>query len=162
MQKIHPMLWYDNQAEEAANHYVSIFPNSRITKVTHYIAGPLPEGTVMTVEFELDGQKLVALNGGPDFRLTEAISFVVPCESQAEVDRYWDRLVDGGEESYCGWLKDRYGLSWQIVPTELLEMMDDPDPAKARRATEAMLKVKGRFDIAQLRAAYEGEPAGVR
>jgi predicted 3-demethylubiquinone-9 3-methyltransferase (glyoxalase superfamily) len=156
MQKIHPMLWYDNQAEEAAQFYVSVFPNSKIGKVAKYGPGaPLPEGTVLTVEFELDGQKIVALNGGPDFKLSEAISFVVPCESQAEVDEYWDKLVAGGEPSYCGWLKDRYGLSWQIVPTELMALLDDPDPATSRRAFEAMMKVEGKFNIAELRAAAE-------
>jgi predicted 3-demethylubiquinone-9 3-methyltransferase (glyoxalase superfamily) len=158
MQKIHPMLWFDTEAEEAANHYVSIFPNSRIGSVTKYgPAGPLPEGTVMTVEFELDGAKFVALNGGPDFTFTEAVSFVVSCETQAEVDRFWDRLVDGGKPDACGWLKDRYGLSWQIVPTELFEMLADPDPAKAQRVNEAMLKVFGKFNIEELRAAYEGK-----
>jgi predicted 3-demethylubiquinone-9 3-methyltransferase (glyoxalase superfamily) len=162
MQKIHPMLWFDSQAEEAANHYVSIFPNSGIGTVTKYgPAGPLAEGTVMTVQFELDGAKFVALNGGPDFTFTEAVSFVVPCETQAEVDRIWDRLVDGGRPDACGWLKDRYGLSWQIVPTELLEMLADPDPTKAQRVNEAMLKVFGKFDIEDLRAAYEGKvPVG--
>jgi predicted 3-demethylubiquinone-9 3-methyltransferase (glyoxalase superfamily) len=111
----------------------------------------------MTVEFELDGAKFVALNGGPDFTFTEAVSFVVSCETQAEVDRFWDRLVDGGKPDACGWLKDRYGLSWQIVPTELFEMLADPDPAKAQRVNEAMLKVFGKFNIEELRAAYEGK-----
>jgi predicted 3-demethylubiquinone-9 3-methyltransferase (glyoxalase superfamily) len=162
MKTIHPMLWFDDQAEEAAQQYVSIFPNSRIGTISRYgPAGPLAEGTVMTVDFELDGQKFVALNGGPDFKFNESISFVVPCESQAEVDRYWDKLVAGGEESYCGWLKDRYGLSWQIVPIELDQMMLDPDPLKAQRVTEAMLKVRGKFDIEELRAAYEGVPTPV-
>lgn len=156
MQKIHPMLWFNDQAEEAAKFYVSIFPNSKIDKVMKYGPGaPRPEGSVLTVEFDLDGQKIVALNGGPDFTLSEAISFVVPCESQAEVDEYWDQLVAGGEPSYCGWLKDRYGLSWQIVPTELNRLLEDPDPNTARRAFEAMMKVEGKFDIAELRAAAE-------
>jgi predicted 3-demethylubiquinone-9 3-methyltransferase (glyoxalase superfamily) len=157
MQKIHPMLWFDDQAEEAAKHYVSIFPNSELGPISRYsAAGPGAEGSVMTVDFELDGQRFVALNGGPDFKFNEAISFVVPCESQEEVDRYWAKLVAGGEESYCGWLKDRYGLSWQIVPIELDQMMLDPDPQKAKRVTEAMLKVRGKFEIEELRAAYEG------
>jgi predicted 3-demethylubiquinone-9 3-methyltransferase (glyoxalase superfamily) len=161
MEKIYPMLWFDGQAEEAAKHYVSIFPNSKLGRVSRYTAaGPLPEGTVMTVDFELDGQRFVALNGGPEFTFNESISFVVPCESQVEVDEYWDKLIDGGEPSACGWLKDRYGLSWQVVPIELDQMMLDPDPVKAQRVTEAMLKVWGKFDIAELRAAYEGEPVG--
>jgi predicted 3-demethylubiquinone-9 3-methyltransferase (glyoxalase superfamily) len=159
MQKIHPMLWFDDQAEEAAKHYVSIFQNSKLGKILKYTAaGPLPEGTVMTVDFELDGQRLVALNGGPDFRFNEAISFVVPCESQAEVDTIWDKLIAGGAPAPCGWLKDKFGVSWQVVPTALLEMLADPDPARARRIHEAMLKVFGKFDTAELRAAYEGVP----
>jgi predicted 3-demethylubiquinone-9 3-methyltransferase (glyoxalase superfamily) len=162
MQKIYPMLWFDNQAEEAANYYVSIFPNSRLgTKTRYGPAGPLAEGTIMTVDFELDGQKLVALNGGPDFKFSEAISFVVPCESQAEIDAIWDKLIDGGEPAPCGWLKDRFGLSWQVVPTVLLEWLADPDPAKTQRVNEAMLKVFGKFDIAELRAAHEGIPTPV-
>lgn len=160
MQTIHPMLWFDDQAEEAARQYVSIFPNSKLGAISRYgAAGPGEEGSVMTIEFTLDGQKFVALNGGPDFTFNESVSFVVPCETQAEVDRYWDRLVDGAEASYCGWLKDRFGLSWQITPVELEEMMLDPDPEKSRRVTEAMLKVKGKFDLAELRDAFEGEPA---
>jgi len=156
MQKTYPMLWFDNQAEEAAEFYVSIFPNSKAGKVAKYGPGaPLPEGTVLTVEFELDGQKMVALNGGPEFKFNESVSFVVPCESQAEVDKMWDRLVVGGEPSACGWLKDRYGLSWQVVPTELLKLLDDPDPAKSKRAFEAMMKVWGKFNVADLRAAAE-------
>lgn len=157
MQTIHPMLWFDDQAEEAARQYVSIFPNSKLGTISRYgPAGPLEEGKVMTVEFTLDGQKFVALNGGPDFTFNESVSFVVPCESQEEVDRYWELLVDGGEESYCGWLKDRFGLSWQITPVELDAMMLDPDPEKSRRVTEAMLKVKGKFDLAELRDAFDG------
>jgi predicted 3-demethylubiquinone-9 3-methyltransferase (glyoxalase superfamily) len=159
MQTIFPMLWFDDQARQAAEHYTSIFPNSRIGTVTKYgPAGPGPEGSVMTVDFELDGARFVALNGGPDFRFNESISLVVPCESQQEVDRVWDRLIDGGQPAPCGWLKDRFGLSWQIVPTALTEMLADPDQAKAQRVNEAMLKVFGKFDIAELRAAYEGEP----
>jgi predicted 3-demethylubiquinone-9 3-methyltransferase (glyoxalase superfamily) len=157
MKKVYPMLWFDSQAEEAANHYVSIFPNSKINEITRYSsAGPLPEGTVLTVDYELDGQRFVALNGGPEFHFSEAISFVVECGSQAEVDTMWDKLIDGGEPAPCGWLKDRYGLSWQVVPTALLEMQSDPDPAKAQRVTEAMLKVFGKFDIEALRRAYDG------
>jgi predicted 3-demethylubiquinone-9 3-methyltransferase (glyoxalase superfamily) len=157
MQKIHPMLWFDDQAEQAAKHYVSIIPNSTLGTITRYsAAGPLPEGTVMTVDFELDGQRFVALNGGPEFKFTEATSFVIPCESQEEIDAIWEKLVEGGEPAPCGWLKDRYGLSWQVVPTVLTEMLSDPDPEKALRVTEAMLKVFGKFDIAELRAAYEG------
>ena len=159
MHKIHPMLWFDDQAEEAARHYVSIFPTSKIGAVTRYgPAGPGAEGTVMTVDFELDGQRIVALNGGPDFKFNESISFVVPCQSQSEVDAIWDKLVDGGDAAPCGWLKDRYGLSWQVVPTELLEMLADADPERANRVNEAMLKVFGKFDIAELRAAYDGVP----
>ena len=161
MQKIHPMLWFDDQAQQAAEHYTSIFPNSKIVRTTKYgPAGPLPAGTVMTVEFELDGSKFVALNGGPEFKFNESISFVVPCESQDEIDRYWDRLIDGGQPAPCGWLKDRFGVSWQIVPTVLEEMIADADPAKAQRVNEAMLKVFGKFDIAELKAAYQNEPVG--
>ncbi len=161
MKTIYPMLWFDNQAEEAANFYVSIFPNSEVGSVTHYgPAGPLAAGTVMTVDFELDGQRFVALNGGPEFPFSEAISFVVPCESQAEIDRYWDKLVDGGEAAPCGWLRDRFGLSWQIEPIELVEMLSDPDPVKAQRVNEAMLRVFGKFDIAALCAAFEGSDGG--
>lgn len=158
MQTIHPMLWFDDQAEEAASFYVSVFPNSGMGQLARYgPSGPGSEGSVMTAEFHLDGQPFVALNGGPHFTFSEAISFVVPCESQTEVDEMWDKLVAGGEPSECGWLKDRYGLSWQIVPTELMEMMDDPDPAKAQRVTKAMLKVHGKLEIDKLRAAFEGE-----
>jgi predicted 3-demethylubiquinone-9 3-methyltransferase (glyoxalase superfamily) len=157
MKKVYPMLWFDGQAEDAANHYVSIFPNSKIGTITHYgPAGPGPAGTVMTVDFQLDGQQFVALNGGPEFRFTEAVSFVVPCESQAEVDEIWEKLVEGGEPAPCGWLKDRFGLSWQVVPTVLMEMLSDPDPAKAQRVNEAMLKVFGKFDIVELQAAHDG------
>jgi predicted 3-demethylubiquinone-9 3-methyltransferase (glyoxalase superfamily) len=161
MQKIHPMLWFDGQAQDAAELYTSIFPNSKIERITRYgAAGPLAEGTVMTVEFELDGQRFVALNGGPEFTFNESISFVVPCESQDEVDRYWDRLVDGGQAAPCGWLKDRFGVSWQIVPIQLEEMLSDSDPARAQRVNEAMLQVFGKFDIAALEAAFRGEPVG--
>nr|WTB33054.1 VOC family protein [Streptomyces sp. NBC_00830] len=154
MQKIKTFLWFDNQAEEAANHYVSIFGgDSKVLGVTHYTeASPGEPGTVMTVEFRLAGQEYVALNGGPQFPFTEAISLSVDCESQAEVDELWAKLTDGGEESQCGWLKDKYGLSWQIVPRELPEALSDPDPAKADRAMKAMLGMK-KLDIEALRNA---------
>lgn len=141
MQKIKTFLWFDNQAEEAANHYVSIFGgDSKVLGVTHYTeASPGEPGAVMTVEFRLAYQEYVALNGGPQFPFTEAISLSVDCESQAEVDELWAKLTDGGEESQCGWLKDKYGLSWQIVPRGLSEALSDPDPAKADRAMKAML-----------------------
>ena len=156
MPKPHPFLWFDNQAEEAANLYVSVFPNSKILSATRYgEGGPGPAGQVMTVSFELDGQTFTALNGGPMFTFSEAVSFVIDCKDQAEVDHYWDRLVEGGSPSQCGWLKDRFGLSWQVVPTELHTLIGDPDPAKARRATEAMLGMV-KLDIAALRAAHAG------
>ena len=156
MRTISPFLWFDSQAEEAATHYVSIFSNSKILKVARSgDAGPGPKGAVLTVHFELDGQRFTALNGGPRFRFTEAISFVVDCKTQEDVDYFWSKLTEGGEESMCGWLKDRFGLSWQVIPTALGEMIADPDPAKSRRAMEAMLKMK-KIDIAALRAAYEG------
>jgi predicted 3-demethylubiquinone-9 3-methyltransferase (glyoxalase superfamily) len=157
MQKISPFLWFDNQAEEAANFYISIFPNSKIGKVIRYSElGPLPEGTVMTVAFELEGQQFTALNGGPEFKFTEAISFVVDCHSQGEVDHLWDNLTAGGEEQPCGWLKDRYGVSWQIVPTRLMEMLNDPDPEKAKRVTAAMFQMK-KLHIPTLEQAYRGQ-----
>ncbi len=156
MPKITPFLWYDNQAEQAANFYVSIFPNSRVKEVTRYgDGGPVPSGTVMTVTFELDGQEFIALNGGPHFRFNEAVSFSIDCGSQEEVDYYWDSLTDGGEEGECGWLKDRYGLSWQVNPRRLGELLSDPEPARSRRAMEAMLKMK-KIDIAELERAYAG------
>jgi predicted 3-demethylubiquinone-9 3-methyltransferase (glyoxalase superfamily) len=155
MRTITPFLWFDHQAEEAANLYVSVFPGSRITSVSRYgEAGPGPKGSVMTIAFELDGQPFTALNGGPLFRFTEAISFVVDCKTQEEVDRYWDRLSDGGHEGQCGWLKDRFGLSWQIIPSTLGEMLTDPDPGKARKVMEAMLRMK-KIDVAELRKARE-------
>jgi predicted 3-demethylubiquinone-9 3-methyltransferase (glyoxalase superfamily) len=151
MQKIKTFLWFDNQAEEAANHYVSIFGgDSKVLGVTHYTeASPGEPGAVMTVEFRLAGQEYVALNGGPQFPFTEAISLSVDCESQAEVDELWARLTDGGEEGQCGWLKDRYGLSWQIVPRGLSEALSDPDPVKADRAMKAVLGMK-KLDIEAL------------
>ena len=155
MQKITPFLWFDHQAEEAARFYVSVFENSKITGVTRYgDAGPGPKGSVMTVTFVLDGEEFIALNGGPHFTFTEAISFSVDCRTQEEVDRLWTRLTEGGEEQPCGWLKDRFGLSWQINPTALGEMLSDPDPAKAKRVMEAMLKMK-KIDIGRLKEAYD-------
>jgi predicted 3-demethylubiquinone-9 3-methyltransferase (glyoxalase superfamily) len=143
MTPITPCLWFDTQGEEAAEFYTSVFPNSKIVSVTRYgSAGPRSEGTVMTVNFELDGKKFIALNGGPDFTFNEAISFEVLCESQEEVDTYWETLSEGGEEGPCGWLKDRFGMSWQIVPRRLYELIQDPDPEKSQRAMEAMLGMK--------------------
>ncbi|MGH2703547.1 MAG: VOC family protein [Actinomycetota bacterium] len=153
MQKITPCLWFDNQAEEAATFYASIFKNSGITEVSRYgEAGPGPEGSVMTVSFELDGQPFLALNGGPQFTFNESISFQVSCATQEEVDEFWSRLSQGGEEGPCGWLKDRYGLSWQIVPTRLTELLTDPDPETSQRAMRAMLDM-GKIDIAALEHA---------
>ena len=156
MQKITPWLWFDTQGEAAATFYTSIFANSRITNVTHYgSAGPRPEGTVMTVTFELEGQEFVALNGGPEFTFDEAISFMVSCQSQEEVDDVWSKLSDGGEEGPCGWLKDRFGVSWQIIPTALDELLHDPDPEKAQRAMQAMLQMK-KIQIDELERAAAG------
>ena len=155
MSKITPFLWFDTQAEEAAQLYVSIFNNSKIVNVTRYgEAGPGPKGSAMTVAFELDGQPFIALNGGPHFKFTEAISFSVDCKTQEEVDKYWQKLSEGGQEVQCGWLKDKYGLSWQINPTILGEMLSDPDPQKSKRVMEAMLKMK-KIDIAGLKRAYD-------
>ncbi|MGZ4397845.1 MAG: VOC family protein [Gaiellaceae bacterium] len=144
MQKITPWLWFDTEGEEAARFYTSLFPNSRITGITRYgSAGPRPEGMVMTVSFELDGQELVALNGGPEHNtFSEAVSFMVTCVGQEEVDRYWNALSEGGEEGPCGWLKDKFGLSWQIVPTRLLELLGGPDPETSQRVMQAMLRMK--------------------
>ena len=156
MQKITPFLWFDHQAEEAANFYSSLFKNSKVYSVSHYGPGsPMPEGTVMSVSFTLDGQEFMALNGGPVFKFTEAISMFVNCETQSEVDMLWDKLTEGGEESQCGWLKDKYGLSWQIVPAGLGECIGGPDPEGARRAMQAMLQMK-KLDIVKLRQAYAG------
>jgi predicted 3-demethylubiquinone-9 3-methyltransferase (glyoxalase superfamily) len=155
MQRITPFLWFDDQAEEAVELYTSVFRNSRVGTVTRYgKAGPGPEGSVMTVSFELEGLQFTALNGGPEFKFNEAISFVVDCRSQEEVDELWEKLSDGGEEGPCGWLKDRFGVSWQIVPTILPELLNDPDPEKAQRVTEAMLQMK-KIDIDALKQAYE-------
>jgi predicted 3-demethylubiquinone-9 3-methyltransferase (glyoxalase superfamily) len=154
MQKITPFLWFDNQAEEAVKFYTSIFKNSKVGTIARYgDAGPGPKGSVMTVSFELDGLEFTALNGGPVFRFNEAISFVVDCTSQQEVDELWAKLTEGGEEGQCGWLKDRFGVSWQIVPRVLIELMNDPDPEKAKRVTEAMLKMK-KIEIKSLQEAY--------
>ena len=155
MQKITPFLWFDNNAEEAAKFYVSIFNNSKIVSVARYgDAGPGPKGTVMTVAFQLEGQEFLALNGGPLFKFNESISFVVNCETQEEVDEFWKKLSEGGEKSRCGWLKDRYGLSWQVVPTVLGEMLQDKDPKKSQRVMKAMLQMD-KMDIAALKQAYE-------
>jgi predicted 3-demethylubiquinone-9 3-methyltransferase (glyoxalase superfamily) len=160
MQKITPFLWYEDKAEEAANFYVSLFKNSKVGDITRYNeasekAAGRPAGSVMTVAFVLEGQEFVAINGGPAFKLTEAVSFVVSCESQEEVDKYWNALTaDGGQESQCGWLKDKYGLSWQITPTILIEMFKDKNQAKAKAVMEAMLQMK-KIDIPTLRKAYD-------
>jgi predicted 3-demethylubiquinone-9 3-methyltransferase (glyoxalase superfamily) len=155
-QKIVPSLWFDTEAEEAATFYVSVFKNARVVNVTHYTeAGPRPAGTVLTVEFELDGQRFVGINGGPQFKFDEAVSFQIVCDTQEEIDYYWERLTEGGEESQCGWLKDRYGLSWQVVPTGMEEVFADPDPKRAERAMRAMLGM-GKIDMAALREAAEG------
>ena len=158
-QKIVPNLWFDTEAEEAAGFYTSVFENSRIVNVTRYTeAGPRAAGTVMTVEFELDGQRFIGINGGPEFTFDEAVSFQISCETQEEVDYYWERLSEGGEEGPCGWLKDRYGLSWQVVPAGMEELFADPDPKRAERAMQAMLGM-GKLDIAALRNAADGAPA---
>jgi predicted 3-demethylubiquinone-9 3-methyltransferase (glyoxalase superfamily) len=158
MPKLTPFLWFDDQAEEAANFYVSVFPNSKFTAVGRVTeAGPGQPGAVQTVSFELDGKAFTAINGGPYFHFTEAISFVVDRRDQAEVDRYWEALTSGGgQPGQCGWLKDRYGVSWQVVPDALFRLSGDPDPARARRATQAMLKMS-KLDVAELEAAANGE-----
>jgi predicted 3-demethylubiquinone-9 3-methyltransferase (glyoxalase superfamily) len=150
-------LWFDGQAEEAAHHYLSVFENSKLGRISRYTeVGPGPAGSVLTVEFELNGQKFVGLNGGPEFTFNEAISFQVFCDDQDEVDYYWSRLSEGGQEGPCGWLKDKYGVSWQVIPKVLIDMVNDPDAEKAKRATEAMLQM-GKLDIAVLEKAYAGE-----
>jgi predicted 3-demethylubiquinone-9 3-methyltransferase (glyoxalase superfamily) len=155
MQKITPCLWFDTEGEEAANFYTSVFKNSRILDVSRYgEAGPRAAGTVMTVTFELDGQEFIALNGGPEFKFNEAVSFQVNCETQEEVDEFWNRLSEGGEPGPCGWLKDKYGVSWQVIPTALNELVSDPDPEKSKRAMEAMLKMS-KIDIGTLKRAVE-------
>src|SRR5436305_5795976 len=158
MPKITPWLWFDTEAEEAANFYTSVFKNSRITNIARYgEAGPRPASTVMTDAFELDGQEFAALNGGPEYTFNEAVSLMIDCADQAEVDYYWARLTEGGgQPGPCGWLKDRYGLSWQVVPTELERLLNDPDQGRAQRAMAAMLKM-GKLDVAALRAAADGD-----
>jgi len=161
MSKISPCLWFDGQAEEAAKFYTAIFPNSSIDTISRSPADnpSTPAGAVLTVDFTLDGAKFIGLNGGPDFRFSEAISFSIDCEDQTEVDRYWDALIEGGgEESQCGWLKDRFGLSWQVVPRQLNEMLQSSDIDASKRAMEAMLKMQ-KLDVAKLREAFEGVPA---
>ena len=156
-QKITPFLWFNDNAEEAANFYTSIFKDSKITSIARYgDSGPGPKGSVMIVEFELNGQKFLALNGGPHFTFTEAISLMVNCENQKEVDELWEKLSSGGQKSQCGWLKDKYGLSWQITPIALMQMQKDKDPEKTRRVMEAMMKMS-KIDIATLERAYRGE-----
>lgn len=160
MQKITPFLWFENQAEEAVNFYVSIFKNSGIDKVARYdkagaSASGRPEGSVMTIAFRLNGHDFVALNGGPPFKFTEAISFVVSCDTQEELDELWDKLTAGGAAVQCGWLKDRYGLSWQIVPANLADLVSGPDPVKSQRAMEALMQMV-KIDAARLRQTYDG------
>lgn len=162
MQKITPFLWFDNQAEEAVSHYISIFENSRIVDVARHRTEAVPgnpggQGTVLTISFELEGESFMALNGGPQFQFTEAISFVVDCDDQEEVDFYWARLLEGGgTEMACGWLKDRFGVSWQVVPTILGTLLSDPNPTKSQRVMAAMFQM-AKLDVAQLKAAYEAE-----
>jgi predicted 3-demethylubiquinone-9 3-methyltransferase (glyoxalase superfamily) len=155
MQKITPFLWFDSQAEEAMNFYVSIFKNSKVGRITRYsAAGPGPQGTVMSATFQLDGQEFFALNGGPHFTFTPAISFFVNCETQEEVDELWEKLATGGKKDRCGWLQDKYGLSWQIIPSALGQMLQDKDPEKAKRVMQAMLQME-KIDIARLQQAYD-------
>jgi predicted 3-demethylubiquinone-9 3-methyltransferase (glyoxalase superfamily) len=157
MSTITPFLWFDDNAEEAMNFYVEVFGDAKVGEVSRYgEGGPGPAGGVMSATFELRGQQFMALNGGPDFPFTEAVSFYVACETQEEVDDLWEKLTAGGEESRCGWLKDKYGLSWQIIPNALGELLNDPDPVKSQRVMQAMLKM-GKIDIEGLRRAYEQE-----
>jgi predicted 3-demethylubiquinone-9 3-methyltransferase (glyoxalase superfamily) len=156
MQKITPFLWFDGDAEEAAQFYTSVFEDSKIVTVTHYSeAGPRPNGSVMTTVFQICGQEFIALNGGPQYKFTPAVSFVVSCQTQAEIDRYWDRLVEGGKPIQCGWLTDKYGLSWQIVPATIGQMLQDKDAEKTKRMMQAMFKMI-KLDIAELQRAYNG------
>jgi predicted 3-demethylubiquinone-9 3-methyltransferase (glyoxalase superfamily) len=153
--RITPNLWFDTEGKEAAEFYVSVFPNSKITNVSYYgEAGPRPAGTVLTVDFVLDGQEFTAINGGPEFSFDEAISLLINCAGQYEVDDYWTKLTEGGEEVQCGWLKDKYGLSWQVVPAGMAELLGDPDPARGQRAMKAMLGMK-KIDLAALHAAAD-------
>ena len=155
-QQITPFLWFDDNADEAVNFYLSIFKDSRLLDATRYgEAGPGPKGTIMTATFELNGQQFIALNGGPRYKFTEAVSFVVKCETQEEIDYYWDKLLDGGEPQRCGWLKDRFGLSWQIVPAQLSELFGGNDPQRAGRVMQAMMQMV-KFDIAKLKQGYDG------
>ena len=159
MPAITPFLWFDTEAEEAAELYCSVFPSSRVLSVSRYgEGGPGPAGQAMTVEFELDGQRFVALNGGPQYTFTEAVSLQIDCADAAEVDHYWERLTDGGEPGRCGWLKDRYGLSWQVVPRGLAEVLSDPDPQRGARAVQAMMGMS-KLDLDALRRAADGEGA---
>ncbi|MGH9495202.1 MAG: VOC family protein [Candidatus Sulfotelmatobacter sp.] len=156
MQKISPFLWFDNQAEEAMNFYCSIFKNSKPGYVSRYgDGGPGPKGTAMTASFELEGQHFTALNGGPIFKFTEAISFFVDCQDQEEVDYYWNKLTEGGQPSQCGWLKDKFGLSWQIIPRDLTQLLSDPDPTKSQRVMQSMLKMS-KINVEELKRAYAG------
>jgi len=162
MQKITPFLWFDDQAEEAVNFYTALFKNSKICRIFHYTEEAAektgrPVGSVLTIEFEIEGQKFVALNGGPVFKFNESISFVINCETQEEVDYFWEKLTaDGGEESACGWLRDKFGLSWQVTPTVLIDMLHDKDPEKAERVMKAMLQMQ-KIEILKLKAAYDGK-----
>ena len=162
MQKIIPFLWFDGRAEEAANFYVSIFKNSKIGKVRRYgEAGPGPKGTAMSVEFEINGEQFIALNGGPQFTFSPAISFFVNCETQGEVDELWEQLSAGGQKNRCGWLQDKFGLSWQIIPTALGQLMGDPDPQKSNRVMKAMLQME-KIDINGLKQAYDNARAATK
>ena len=157
MPEIIPNLWFDTEGEEAAEFYVSVFPNSKIKSVTHYNdAGPREAGMVLTVDFVLDGNEYIAINGGPEFKFTEAISLLVNCADQEEIDYYWEKLGEGGEHGPCGWLKDKYGLSWQVVPAGMVEVLNDPDKGRAERAMKAMLGMR-KLDLAALRAAADGK-----
>ena len=158
MPRLTPFLWFDTEGKEAAEYYVSIFPNSKINHVSYFgEAGPRAEGTVLTVNFELDGKEYTALNGGPEYKFSEAVSFMIDCKDQAEVDYYWEKLTaDGGQEGPCGWLKDRFGLSWQVVPKALSELLGDPDPGRSQRAVKAMLAMK-KLDVAALQAAADAD-----
>jgi predicted 3-demethylubiquinone-9 3-methyltransferase (glyoxalase superfamily) len=157
MPTITPNLWFDTQAEEAAEFYCSVFPDSKITAVTHYTeAGPRPAGMVLTVNFVLDGQEYTAINGGPEFTFDEAVSLLINCDDQDEVDFYWEKLSDGGEEGPCGWLKDKFGLSWQVAPGGMEEILNDPDPTRGARAMQAMFTMT-KLDLAALRAAADGD-----